>query len=224
MCTNEVNNVAMSKRFLLLTLLIVVVAVLALSSNIFSAHDIRLVNVDATSLQWSGQNEGELVESRPSPLRDGLIGGLESSFNRFSLAVGVNKALERLGRVPLLPTLLPEGMKYADVYVGPDVVVTYGYEPGQDIHSGEIGIEISPGPYRVPTPEELRTYLSPEYQLIQIGDKWVEITDRAISGWNGERFNYANFVYDGLDYGIGARYPLTTQDLIKIIESMKTPY
>jgi len=213
----------MSKRFLLLPLLIVVVVASSVAYNFSKpAGGTKFSKVDTASFHWSGQKEGETIEIEPD-WSASVAAPYVPPFERFSLARGIDEAIKRLnGKGPLLPTLLPEGIKYADVYVGPDVIICYSYGGAEDYRSGNMGIEISPGPRRVPTPEELKPYLYPDQKLIQIGDKWVVITDEAHDWERGELYILATFYCDNLRYSVWARPPLTSQDVIKVIENMKT--
>jgi len=218
----------MRKRFLYLAIVLAALGVLSAAHN-FSQPAGQAVErptvfnaVDVRSLHWSGQHEGEalVIQSGNSPFATFM----PPTFNRFSLAKGVDEAARRLGgRVPLLPTLLPKGLNYADVYVGPDVIICYTYEAAADYRLSEVGVEVSKAPSRVPTPEERRRCLQPDQELIQISDIWVTITDNAHSGWNRETIVCASFHYKDPSYIVGGKSPLTKQDIIRIIESMKTP-
>lgn len=210
-----------SRRFLLPALLIVAIGASLLVFNLFkSAGTITFNRVDTITFQWSGQAEGETVTINPN--WPAIVGGLDiPSFNRFSLTGGVDEAAKKLGSVPMLPTLLPEGMTYADVYVGPVVIIAYSYRSTEDYTFADMGIEISHAPYNVPTPEQIKSNLMPPLQLIQIGDMSIILNPKA--NVRDETVVYACFCYGDLYYQVGAKPPLTGEDLIKIIGSMKIP-
>jgi len=100
---------------LAVTLTMIAVQTLFKPATVTVQNSTTLCKADLTNFDWSGQNEGETV----------LVKDPSSSFmytppfNRFSLTRGIDEATRRLGgRIPELPTLLPEGIKFADVYVG----------------------------------------------------------------------------------------------------------
>lgn len=216
------------KRLLLPALLLVVVV--ASSAYYFYkspgevAANVTYCRVDIASFNWSGQNEGETVKVNPD-FPPGVIGFFMPPFNRFSLVRGIDEAAKRLGGgVPLLPTLLPEGMNYADVYVGPVVHICFSYAPAQDQRFADIVIEISCTSHPSSL-EELKGVVSslPELKLIQVEDIWVIFHENEQS-YQGAVYDSGRFDHNGLYYQMSARHPLTMQDLIKIIGSMKTPY
>lgn len=220
------------KRFLLLALLLVAVVALSVysfskpvnitSSNTTSSNTkFAIVNMD--SFNWSGQNEGETIvpESHSSsPYPEPAY----PPFSRFSLIRGINEAPKRLGSVPMLPTLLPEGMNYADVYIGPTVDICFSYKATQDPRFADIVIEISRTGY-VPSTEQRKNSAStfPGFKLIQVGDTCVVINENAHDWDQGTTYILADFFYNNLHYVFSARPPLTTQDVIIMIESMIPP-
>jgi hypothetical protein len=210
-----------SRRFLLLAVLVVVIVTSIAVFNLSKpAGAVTLSGADEVTFRWSGQTEGETITIDPKSTR--AVGDFAiPSFNRFSMARGIDEALTRLGSVPMLPTLLPEDLIYADVYVGPDVIIAYSYTSTKDFTFSDMGIEISPAPKKVPTPEEIRVYLKPPLQLVQVGKIWVILNPEA--NIRGERGFYACFCNENLYYQVSAKPPLTAEGLMKIIESMETP-
>lgn len=117
----EVDNVVVKKCLLMVLAVAILTAFLAYS--LFKhAENGMFKSVDLISFCWSGQNEGETIaiESTGSNWTEMAT----PPFYRFSLARGIEGAAKRLHNVPLIPTLLPEGIRYADVYVGPNVTIT----------------------------------------------------------------------------------------------------
>src|SRR5512136_2825089 len=102
-----------SKRPLLLGILVVVAAVLSMFFfyNPFNntASRTSFSQVDLSALHWSGQNEGETV-NRQTDGSGSARGIYIPPFSRYSLATGLEEAAKLLGGKPLIPTLLPEGM------------------------------------------------------------------------------------------------------------------
>lgn len=179
--------------------------------------DITLRNTDVHSLAWSGEYEGEVVEVKYTGPG---IGPMTPPFNRFSLARGIEEFKRIFGRPPLLPTLLPENIKYVDVYIGGSVVIiSFNDKEAESFEESKISIEISYNP-KPPSPDDLRKCLKePDEKLLQIGDMWVWLKEKA---WG--QIPFALFFKDDLYYTIAAWPPITAQDLIKIIESMKPPH
>ena len=188
-----------------------------------AAAEAKLTAVDGRRFDWSGHSEGETVRIQPS-WSASTHGVAYPPFERYSLTIGINEAAARLGRAPVLPTLLPEGMNYADVYVGPTVDICFSYSEAQDPRLSDIVIEISRATH-VPSLEERRDMVSrlPRIQLIQVGDMWVEFL-QAYDASQQTTWTHAQF-YDGnLDYWMSFRSPLATQDAITIIRSMEIPH
>lgn len=214
----------MSKRLLFVFLLIVLVALSAY--NFYKPAGPRS-KIDVDSFDWSGAYEGEIVEVEKPDWPTSVIGPVIPLFRRFSLARGIDEVIQRYHQSPLLPAWLPEGIRYADVYIGPVVIICYSDREVKDFRFANITIEISPASYREPTPDEFGKFLTPEENLIQIGDIWVVLTEKAHFGYPEveEVFGpspHAYFTLNGLYYQVGVKSPLTSQDLIKIIENMTT--
>ena len=215
----------MRKRLLLVWGVMALLAV-SLIYYRFTSSD-NFVNIDVHGFYWSGENEGEMVEVRSSSPTQGSPP--IPPFNRFSLARGIDEVTNRYKKTPLLPTRLPREMKFADVYIGPDVIICFSDRAVTDFRWANISIEISPSSAASATysPEQLRKALEETNgTLIQIGDIWVSMIERAHSGFPevDEAFGpfpLAWFWKDGLYYVMGVTPPLTPQDLTKIIESMK---
>jgi hypothetical protein len=186
--------VTSSKRLLFLPLLLTMVFALSSVFTLFRpATSIAFTKTDTMSFLWSGKTEGETivaVSDEPSS----TLTPPAPSFSRFPLDTGINEARKSFGSF-LLPALLPQNMRYADVYLGPVVIVVYGETRSEDYRSGMIGIEIAPGPYREPSVEELRQYLLPGLKLIQIGDIWVTLNDQAHDWEREELYILATFYH-----------------------------
>ena len=214
------------KRWLLAALLVFsAVMILSLfyfyrpSSN--SLNSTSFSEVDYLSLRASGQNEGETVNIEPD-YQEGIRGIQVPPFYRYSLVEGLNKATERLG-VVLVPTLLPEGIAYSDVYIGPTVDLCFSYNKTQDPSYADIVIEISRVSV-VPSVDDMRTNLSPGFQLVQVEDKWVKMFNNYhYDASTGQSWAFGYFYYGNLYYTVDAKYPLTNQDLTTIIGNMKAP-
>jgi hypothetical protein len=216
----------MLRKRWLLPLISIVLAVVV-SAFYFSSSGNPVVskttftNVNRNNLQWSGQNEGETVNIEPD-YQEGIRGIQVPPFYRYSLVEGLNKATERLG-VVLVPTLLPEGIAYSDVYIGPVVDLCFSYNKTQDPSYADIVIEISRVSV-VPSVDDMRTNLSPGFQLVQAEDKWVKIFNNYhYDASTGQSWAFGYFYYGNLYYTVDAKYPLTNQDLATIIGNMKAP-
>lgn len=214
----------MRKRLLFVFLLVVLVA---LSAYHFYKPAGTPSKIDVHNFDWSGEYEGEIVEVKKSDWPTSVIGPVIPPFRRFSLAKGIDEVIQRYQQAPLLPTWLPEGMRYADVYIGPVVIICYSDREVEDFRFANITIEISPSSYRVPSPEDLNRTLRHGEKLIQVGNIWVELVEKAHFGYPEveEAFGpspLAWFSKDGIYYMVGVKSPLTPQDLIKIIENMTT--
>jgi len=215
----------MLRKRWLLPLISIVLAVVV-SAFYFSSSGNPVVskttftNVNRNNLLWSGQNEGETV--RVVPNHQQSVGGIFiPPFNRYSLSEGVAQA-ERQGIVPLVPTLLPEGMVYADVYIGPTVDVCFSYKKANDPSYADFVIEMHGVP-TVPSINDLKDHPSPGTQVFQAGDKWVEIFNDYYHDQETGLWAIGKFFHGNVQYMVSAKYPLTNQDLIIIIGNMKTP-
>jgi hypothetical protein len=217
-------NVKKPLRLLIIGILVITSALIALKvlsepAMLAVQSSTKLRNVDLADFRWSGQNEGETVLVKDPP--ESLM--YTPPFKRFSLCRGIDEAAKRLGgAIPEVPTILPEGIGFADVYVGPDVMISYSYHGAENFRTDNITIEISRAPSRIPTVEERRLSLLPTEELVLAGDKWALITGRAF-GCNGQLIVSATFFHGNLTYAIGAEPQLTKQDVISMIESMRIP-
>lgn len=180
--------------------------------------------VDVTAFQWSGQIEGEIVNRQTES--SGSVRGMNyPPFNRYSLLTGLEEAAKELGGMPLIPSLLPDGMICSDVYIGPVVDICFSYNKIQSPSSADIVIEIS-RPYIIPTLEEQKHAVSSltGVRMVQAGDIWVSISDTyAHDPETGVSWAEGYFFHDSFYYAMSVKYPLTNQGLTTIIGSMKTP-
>jgi hypothetical protein len=212
------------KRLLLATLLIISISIaISLSyfnkSSINSPSSTSFSKVDFSSLLASGQNEGEQVNFEQH--YEGAIRGIPvPSFRRYSLVEGLNQTYERLG-VILVPTTLPEGITYSDVYIGPTVDLCFSYNRTDDPSRADIVIEIGSVSV-VPSVDYLKSHLLQGSQLIQAGDQWVTMHDDYVHNSDGQSWAFGHFFHNNLQYLVNARYPLTNQDLVTIIRNMRT--
>jgi hypothetical protein len=209
-----------------LLILVSIVLAFVVSAFYFSSSGNPVVskttftNVNRNYLLWSGQHEGETVNIEPD-YQEGIRGIQVPPFYRYSLVEGLNKATERLG-VVLVPTLLPEGIAYSDVYIGPVVDLCFSYNKTQDPSYADIVIEIGRVSV-VPSVDDMRTNLS-GFQLVQVEDKWVKIFNNYhYDASTGQSWAFGYFFYGNLQYLVNAKYPLTNQDLTTIIGNMKAP-
>lgn len=213
------------KRWLLpIPFVIALVALLIMYAyNPFSSTSVRtsFEPVIGGNLLWSGQNEGETVSVVPHYQQS--VGGIfVPPFSRYSLSEGIAEARKQ-GMVPLVPTLLPVGMVYADVYIGPTVDVCFSYNKTEDPSYADLVIEMH-GVSTVPSIDDIKKNLWQGAQLFQVGDKWVEIlNDYYHNPDTGFSWATGEFFYGNVHYIVSAKYPLTNQDLTTIIGSMKTP-
>jgi hypothetical protein len=217
-----------SRRQIMLSVLVSVSVVLAMlffynpfnRSSINSPSSTSFSEVDFSSLHASSQNEGETVNIEQS--YEGTIRGIPvPSFRRYSLTEGLNLTYQRLG-VILVPTTLPEGTAYSDVYIGPTVDLCFSYNRTDDPTYADIVIEIGSVSV-VPSVDYLKTHILQGSQLVQAGDQWVTLRDDYVHNSDGQSWAFGHFFHNNLQYLVNAKYPLTNQDLITIIGSMKTP-
>lgn len=212
------------KRLFLVTLLIFSILI-AISLSYFnkslinSPSSTSFTRVDFSSLLTSGQNEGETVNIEQH--YEGTIRGIPvPSFRRYSLVEGLNQTYQRLG-VILVPTTLPEGIAYSDVYIGPTVDICFSYNKTDDPSHADIVIEIGSVSV-VPSVDYLKTHLLQGSQLVQAGDQWVTVHDDYVHNSDGQSWAFGHFFQNNLQYLVNAKYPLTNQDLVTIIGNMRT--
>jgi hypothetical protein len=219
-----------SRRQIVLSVLVSVSVVLAMlffynpfnTASNPSRTSFKQVNL--STLNWSGQNEGETV-NRQTENSDSVRGMNMPPFSRYSLSTGLQEAAKKLGGKPLIPTLLPDGMTYSDVYIGPVVDICFSYNKTEDPTTVDIVIEIS-RPYIIPSLEEQKNAVSnlTGVRMIQAGDIWVSIADRYYHDpATGLSWAEGYFFHESFYYAMSIKYPLTNQDLTTIIGSMKTP-
>jgi hypothetical protein len=227
-CIPRVNYGMVSKRPLLLGVLVIVVVVLSLFFfyNPFNntASRTSFSQVDFSALHWSGQNEGETV-NRQTENSSSVRGMYIPPFSRYSLSTGLEEAAKLLGGKPLIPTRLPDGMIYSDVYIGPVVEICFSYNKSQNPLFSNVIIEIS-RPLTIPSLEEQKSNKSnlTGVRTVQAGDTWVSIQDKYYNDSEiGASWTPGYFYYGSLYYAMNVKYPLTNQDLTTIIGSMKTP-
>ena len=224
----EVAMLMLRKRWLLP--LISIVLAVVVSAFYFSSSGNPVVskttftNVNRNNLLWSGQNEGETVNRQTDG--SGSARGINiPPFSRYSLEIGFEEAAKKLGGKPLIPTLLPEGITFSDVYIGPVVDICFSYNKSQNQLFSDIIVEIS-RPSIVPSLEDQKRVASnlTGVRMIQTGDIWVSISDKYYNDpETGASWTPGYFFYDSLYYAMNVKYPLTNQDLTTIIGSMKTP-
>jgi hypothetical protein len=185
-----------------------------------------LVQTDTRSLGWSGEHEGELVEVTAPETGSGFRPPYPP-FARYSFAAGIDEGTKRFGKSPLLPALLPKATRYADVYVGPVVMISYSYEKARDFRDSAINIQVTVGPRQVPTREEeeqaLNSDLTSGERLIDVGNTWIATFEKAQGDNIGETVRLAFFFHGGLYYIVRAEPNLAMQDFIGVLESMLAP-
>ena len=188
------------------------------------------INIDVGKFMYSGREEGEVVQVNPELNTTATVPPIPP-FQRYSLGKGIEEAIRVFGKAPLLPKWLPESMKYAEVYIGPVVLICFSDRVVSDFTFDNISIEVT-GDTNPPSVEELkkeelswRTY-GWNLKLIQVGDIWITFSEKASLGPYGDEIfgpsPLAIFWTGNLYYIMSAGSPLTPQDLIKIIESMTT--
>ncbi|MBS7634272.1 hypothetical protein KEJ34_02070 [Candidatus Bathyarchaeota archaeon] len=212
--------------FVLLGIIVPIVLSVALSSKPVSEISFRIGNRYYYEFKYSGNAEGEIIEARVKT-PPGYFGSVPPlpPFKRYSLVTGIDLIVKQWKMSLLLPTWLPEGMKYADVYIGPVIIITFSYEKTEDFMGGEFGIQIKMG--NPPgTLDELNKTVEPSkregdkyIELMKMGDIWAVVAKKRPN----TSFIMAWFFYKGEYYYIVdvKSPPLTLQDLVKIIESMK---
>lgn len=184
------------------------------ASNMSERQPLVLINKD--TLLWSGQKEGEKVTLLQS---EGPH--VPYPFTRYSLEQGLNVTLNKLkGTVPLLPTLLPANIAYADVYIGPVVIIAWSSNAAADYRSSIIRVEITLNKRATPTDEQLNTTMLPGDELFRMSDTFGFIDEDARTGW-GDSAVIASFYNGNLHYVMTASPPVTKQDLLNVIQSMK---
>lgn len=186
--------------------------------------NIKFSAVDVTAFQWSGQIEGETV-NRQAQNSSSVRGMYIPPFSRYSLSTGLEEAAKLLGGKPSIPTRLPDGMIYSDVYIGPVVDICFSYNESQDPLFSNVIIEIS-RPLTIPSLEEQKSNKSnlTGVRTVQAGDIWVSIQDKYYNDSEiGASWTPGYFYDENFYYAMNVKYPLTNQDLTTIIASMRTP-
>lgn len=206
--------------------IVAVFLVLALATLAYLQWAYSHININVGSFRYGGREEGETGIVRTSPPPHVSSPGT-SSFKRYSLAKGVEEIARVWGRAPPLPKWLPDNMTYAEAYTEPAAIVCYSDRPVEDFRFADVTIEIH---LQGPSEEELKQEVenSPYLKLVKAGDVWVVMNEKAHSGWIEEEEAFgpsplAWFSKDGFYYMVGVHAPLTPQDLVKVIESMKPP-
>jgi len=139
-----------------------------------------------------------------------------------------------------LPTWMPKGFKLTMIYYKPPVILLVYSDRGiTDYKYANVTIEVSLWYYGPPTKEELEDIASRSNndmharankvvtKVVSVKNTWVLLTENARVGFPGLKPPYnivtlADFIYsDKHHYEITILPPLTTQDLINIIESMQ---
>ncbi|MBS7635091.1 hypothetical protein KEJ34_06345 [Candidatus Bathyarchaeota archaeon] len=207
--------------FILLGIIVPVAINIILLSEPVNKINFRIGNYYYYEFKYGGSADGETIiirEEAPSDPEHPISIPPYPPFVRYSLATGINVILDECGRIPLLlPTWLPEGMKYADVYIGPVIIIIFSYEKVEDFRFAEFGIQIkrvrSRGLEELnKTVEYARKEGDNDIELMKIGEIWAVVVGRVNMAW---------FFKDDYYYIVGVKAPLTLQDMIKIIESLK---
>jgi hypothetical protein len=174
-----------------------------------------LVSINTDKLLWSGQEEGETVAITQNVVPT-------SPSKRYSLDVGLSESSKLLnGSVPLLPTLLPENTKYADVYVGPVVIIAYSSDPAADFRSSIIRFAVTLNNRGTPTTEQLNAIMRTGDELFRYGDIFGFVDPNATTGWNDGKVVIATFYIGNLHYIMTASPPVAKDDVLSVIQSMK---
>ena len=178
-------------------------------------------------LKYSGKEEGEIINVEPR-YPEGVSGIPIPPFKRYSLLRGLEEFSKKYGRLPRLPAWLPQYIKYASVYMGPVAIFCFSDEPEKDFRFGKVIIEVSYASGE-PSFQELREEVedNPRLKLLKIDDTWIILCEKAYVGdldveekFGVETIPLAWFFRNGFYYSIAVNPPLTSQDLIKIIENM----
>ena len=213
---------------MLLVSVAVVLTAVFLRSYIESSNSVISYPSVLGELEYSGREEGEVVEIRPRYPKEIVSGIPIPPFKRYSIPKGLEVFLKIYGRLPRLPSWLPPYIKYASMYIGPEAVFCFSEEPEKDFRLGNVIIGVT-RIYGEPSPQELKSVVedNPRLKLLKIDDTWIILCEKAYIGdldveekFGVERTPLAWFFKDGFRYSIAVYPPLTTQDLIKIIESM----
>ena len=123
-----------------------------------------------------------------------------------------------------LPKWLPEGMRYAEVYMGPTTIICYSDRKVENFLFANVTIEVIKYPAQyAPTPDELKRIAeSSGGRLMRINGAWVLLSEKAEIPYEGfDHACIASFFKDDFYYMVGVKSPLTPQDLINVIESME---
>lgn len=184
--------------------------------------------------EYGGEEEGEVVQILTRRIEgvEMSAGPPYPSFERYSLDRGVREILRVYGRAPPLPTWLPEGMMYSEVYMGPVAIICFSAGKVSDFRFANVTIQVAWDPH-LETLDDLRRAEESwkqqgwdDLKLVQIGETWVVMHERASLGDPEAeamfgRSPVAWFWKDGFYCVVCVKSPLTPQDLTNIIEAME---
>lgn len=211
-------------------LFLVSVVSVALVASLFYEFASVPARINVGNFQYGGSKEGEKVEISGSAYPSSVSApGITYGGERYSLPTGVEKVMQAWRRVLMLPTWLPGNLTYADVYIGSTVIIAYSDRRLPDWRFTSVSMELvlDPNP---PSLDELREVIGNDTttRLVEVGDLgWVVIGEKRYSGWIEEEalgpraLTLSTFWKDGIAYHIGVLNPLTPEDLLKVLESMK---
>lgn len=189
--------------------------------------------LELSNLSWSGSVEGETV----IPVVKKLNFGLQHCppyppFKRYSLVKGIDEIRTGWCEEPYLPTWLPRDIRYADVYIASVAIIAFGDIEMEDFRYAKVVIQfvgptLEPGVRRESIEDYRRMVegsgdLGSVKKVIRVGDIWVDLAiDAPVPEGPYERCHFASFWIEGNYYIVTVNPPLTPEDLLKIIESMK---
>jgi len=221
--------ISMRRHILIVVALILIIVVIFSLLYFPSKHE----TLSLLKLSWSGRVEGEIVTLVVRKLNFGIesLPGYPP-FERFSLVRGIEEIRSRWCEEPYLPTWLPEDIRYADVYIHSIAIIAFGDREMESFLYSKVTIQfvgprLEPKERRENIEEYKRTVEGPGAlgsirKAIKVGDIWVDLAINApVPAGPYERCHFALFWIEGNYYIVTVKPPLTPEDLLKIIRSMK---
>jgi len=205
------------KKELLVSLAIIMLYLAALT--ILTYMPVNTNPITTNGFQYSGESEGEMVQITPQS--EVVFGITMPTFKRYSLSTGLEEIQATFGKTPSTPKWLPEGMKYADVYISDSVVVlTFSDKKTENFYDANVTIELhfSANP---PSNEQLRAeYESTKQHDLPNSFELNGVYVNVIIANDKVSSSAAWFWKNGIYYIVGISPPLRSEDLTEIIKSI----
>lgn len=199
-------------------------------------------SVNKYDFLYDGETEGEKVQITIQTDENAFVtqrGIAFPPFTRFSLSKGLMEVAKGYGKILSLPKWISEGMVYADVYIGPVIIITFSDKKTEDFRSAEISIEAAifgnpPNEATIEREYEDMKQHAADNNSITIRDSSGNIDIVTLNTTTPMFFDVGNihvtlvegyppiayFWKNSVYYIVSAKPPLTSQDLMEIVKSM----